>query len=69
MTYNSSPGLLDFDDDIFLGASSSSPGVPTVTDVTNQGPSSDPIELVDSKGNIFDSLIANNTNSPQTWII
>ena len=64
MTYNSAP-LLDFDDDIFLGASSSSPA-PVVTDVTNTGLGTDPLELTDNKGNIFDSLIANHTNASQT---
>ncbi|XP_031785474.1 heat shock factor protein 1 isoform X3 [Nasonia vitripennis] len=66
MTYSATPSLLDFDDDIFLGTSSSSPA-PTVTDVANTGLSNDPLELSDNKGNIFDSLIAANTsNSPQS---
>ncbi|OXU29238.1 hypothetical protein TSAR_007474, partial [Trichomalopsis sarcophagae] len=66
MTYSATPSLLDFDDDIFLGTSSSSPA-PAVTDVANTGLSNDPLELSDNKGNIFDSLIAANTsNSPQS---
>jgi hypothetical protein len=66
MAYNATPSLLDFDDDIFLGASSSSP-VPVVTDVSNSGLSNDPLELSESKANIFDSLIAaNNANLTQS---
>ncbi|XP_011496186.1 PREDICTED: heat shock factor protein 1-like isoform X2 [Ceratosolen solmsi marchali] len=65
MAYNATPSLLDFDDDIFLGASSSP--VPVVTDVSNTGLSNDPLELTENKANIFDSLIAaNNTNSSQS---
>ncbi|XP_014219291.1 heat shock factor protein isoform X2 [Copidosoma floridanum] len=64
MSYNSGNDLLDFEDDLFLGPSSSSPA-PAVNN-GNEGLSvADSLKLVDHKGNIFDSLIANN-NSSQT---
>lgn len=65
MQYNTGPNLLDFDDDMFLGPSSTSPASGG-TDVAQSGVNNDPLELVDSKGNIFDSLIANNASSTQS---
>ncbi|KAJ8670136.1 hypothetical protein QAD02_001395 [Eretmocerus hayati] len=67
MTYNSTPSLLDFDDDMFLGTPSSSPPTaPTVTDVTNGYSNNDALNHVDDKSNIFDSLIANASNPSPT---
>lgn len=63
MTYNTSNLLEDFEDDMFLGASSASPAN-MVTD-GNGGGDLDPLEFTDNKGIIFDSLISNN-NASQT---
>lgn len=62
MTYSTVPSLLDFDDDIFLGTSSSSP---VVSETNSSGNRNDPLEGSDSKGMLFDSLIANTIKSPQ----
>ncbi|XP_034189928.1 uncharacterized protein LOC117608626 isoform X3 [Osmia lignaria lignaria] len=55
MTYNPTPNLLDFDDDIFLGATSpvtSTAGDTATTSLYN----SDPLDLEDSKTSLLDSL-------------
>lgn len=63
MTYSATPSLIDFDDEMFLGASSS-PTAPVVADVTNAGLANELLEPADNKGNMFDSLIAANNTSP-----
>ncbi|KAK2580615.1 hypothetical protein KPH14_007729 [Odynerus spinipes] len=54
MAYNPTPSLLDFDDDIFLGATTSSPVTNSTNDVSsNNLYTSDPLDLEDNKASLL----------------
>ncbi|XP_034948044.1 heat shock factor protein isoform X2 [Chelonus insularis] len=64
MTYNPSSNLLDFDDDIFLGANNlgSSSNMENQNE-TNGYYTQEPLDLEDSKALLLDSLVSGNGNS------
>lgn len=59
MAYSRTPSLLDFDDDIFLGATTSSPPADANTN-TNNIYNADSLDLEDSKASLLESLAAAN---------
>ncbi|XP_024938792.1 heat shock factor protein isoform X3 [Cephus cinctus] len=59
MPYNPVPSLLDFDDDIFMNATTSSPGTGAGSN-TDVDFATDPLDLEDSKASLLDSLVAGN---------
>lgn len=64
MAYNPAPSLLDFDDDIFLGATTSSPGTNSANDApSNNLYTSDPLDLEDNKTSLLESYVGSNENS------
>ncbi|KAG7199312.1 hypothetical protein KM043_018164 [Ampulex compressa] len=63
MAYNPTPSLLDFDDDIFLGGTSSSPITNSSADPSNNLYESDPLNLEDSKVSLLDSLVSNDAHT------
>lgn len=64
MAYNPTPSLLDFDDDIFLGATTSSPITNSANDVSSNNPyTSDPLDLEDNKTSLLESYVGSNENN------
>lgn len=55
MAYNPTQSLLDFDDDIFLGATSS-PVTSTADETATTSLYTDPIDLEDNKAALLESL-------------
>ncbi|XP_015188915.1 PREDICTED: heat shock factor protein 1 isoform X2 [Polistes dominula] len=63
MAYNPTPNLLDFDDDIFLNATVTSPINNSANDVSSSNLySSDPLDLEDSKASLLESYVGSNEN-------
>ncbi|XP_035723602.1 heat shock factor protein 1-like isoform X2 [Vespa mandarinia] len=64
MAYNPAPSLLDFDDDIFLGATTSSPITNSANDVSSSNLyASDPLDLEDNKTSLLESYVGSNENN------
>lgn len=64
MAYNPAPSLLDFDDDIFLGATTSSPVTNSANDVSSSNLyASDPLDLEDNKTSLLESYVGSNENN------
>ncbi|KAL2751210.1 heat shock factor protein 1-like isoform X4 [Vespula maculifrons] len=64
MAYNPAPSLLDFDDDIFLGPTTSSPITNSANDVSSNNPyTSDPLDLEDNKTSLLESYVGSNENN------